>query len=56
MGFLLSRFSGLRFNWARTTMGTLSSLARALMPLEISEISIWRLSRARGLVERINWR
>ena len=38
------RFSGFRFNCAATMIGMFSSLARPLIPAEISEISICRFS------------
>jgi hypothetical protein len=40
----------LRLSWATTMIGMFNSLARALMPAEISEISSWRLSCERRLL------
>ena len=42
--FAALSFSSSRFNWLKTITGTLSSLASALMPPEISKISICRFS------------
>ena len=40
----LARVSGWRFNWAMTIIGKFSSLAKALIPADISDISNCRLS------------
>lgn len=50
------RVSARQFNWIGTAAGTLSSLARALRPADISATSRSRLLAACLNVERISYR